>query len=224
MIHPIRSSTVFGLLLLSAVGLQGCVAIVWLGAVGIDTTRTSDIEFHPFEHSLVLAPHERERLASVHSLAVMPFLGDTVMAERWATVLRQLTDLRVVGPSGVPRQRHPQAQLSASHEFHNGLPASGQIGLAQRISAESRVDCVLFGRVAAQKPEQSFAGLKESSSRRLYMRLVSAEGTLIWKTELPFTMVKGAKDLDEAMVTHALLTHVRAHVNEALLAELGANH
>jgi hypothetical protein len=51
---------------------------------------------------------------------------------------------------------------------------------------------------------------------------MSADGTLIWKTELPYTIVKGAKDLDEEIVTKALLTHVRAHSNELELAELGA--
>lgn len=220
MILHIHRTTILGLLLLSAFGMQGCLAIVWLGAVGIDMTRTSDIEFHPFENSLVVAPQERQHLASVKSIAVMPFLGDTVMAERWTAVLQQMTDLRVVSPSGVTRQGH----LNVNPEFPNRLTDHEQIGLAQRISAESQVDCVLFGSVAGQEPQKSFAALKEGSSRRLYLHLVSAEGTLMWKTELPFTIVKGAKDLDEEMVTHALLTHVRAHANEVGLAELGARN
>ena len=44
----------------------------------------------------------------------------------------------------------------------------------------------------------------------------------MWKTELSYTTVKGVKDLDEEMVTKALLTHVRAYANELGLAELGA--
>jgi hypothetical protein len=32
----------------------------------------------------------------------------------------------------------------------------------------------------------------------------------MWKTELPYTIITGAKGLDEEMVTKALLTHVRA--------------
>jgi len=44
----------------------------------------------------------------------------------------------------------------------------------------------------------------------------------MWKTELPFTMVKGAKGMDEKFVTQALLTHVRSQANELGLAELGA--
>jgi len=90
------------------------------------------------------------------------------------------------------------------------------------MSAESQVDCVLFGNVAGQDPQKSFAVLKERSSWRLSLQLVSADGTLIWKTELPYTIVKGAKDLDEEMVMKILLTHVSAHVNELGLAELGA--
>jgi hypothetical protein len=187
--------------------MQGCLAIVWLGAVGIDRTRTSDIEFQSFENSWVVAPQKRQHLGSVKSIAVMPFAGDPVMAERWTTVFREMTDLRVVSPSDATRY---------------GITGHGQIGLAQRMSAESHVDCVLIGSVAGQEPKKSFAGLKESSSQRLYLHLVSDSGALMWKTELSYTIVKGAKDLDEEMVTKALLTHVRAHANELGLAELGA--
>ena len=72
------------------------------------------------------------------------------------------------------------------------------------------------------RPAGKFCRIQGDSSRRLYLQLVSAEGTLMWKTELLFTIVKGTKDLDEELVTHALLTHVRAHANELGLAELGA--
>jgi hypothetical protein len=196
-----------GLLLLAAIAMQGCVAMVWLGAVGIDVTRTSDIEFQSFENSWLVASQERKHLASVKSIAVIPFVGDPVMAQRWTAIFREMTDLRVVSPSDATR-----------HEISD----HGQIELAQRIGAESQVDCVLFGNVAAQEPTKSFAGFKESSSRRLYLQMVSAEGTLMWKTELPFTMVKGTKGMDEEFVTQALLTHVRAHANELGLADLGA--
>jgi hypothetical protein len=52
--------------------------------------------------------------------------------------------------------------------------------------------------------------------------MVDAEGTLIWKTELPFTMVKGTKGMDEEFVTQALLTHVRTQAIELGLADVGA--
>jgi hypothetical protein len=196
-----------GLLLLAAMAMQGCLAIVWLGAVGIDVARTSNIEFQSFENSWVVGPQERQHLPSVKSIAVTPFVGDPVMAERWTAVFREMTDLRVVSPSDATRY---------------GISNHGQIGLAQWMSAESQVDCVLIGNVAGQEPKKSFAGLKERASQRLRLQLMSDSGTLIWKTELSYTIVKGAKDLDEEMVTKALLTHVRAQANELGLAKLGS--
>jgi hypothetical protein len=205
----VHHTALLGLLPLSTLAMQGCLGIVWLGAVGIDQTRTSDIEFQLFENSWVVAPQEQQRLGLVKSIAVMPFIGDPVMAERWTAVFREMTDLRVVGPSDATRY---------------GVSDHGQVGLAQRISEESQVDCVLIGRVVGQEPKRSFAGLKESSAQRLYLHLMSDSGTVIWKTELAYTIVKGAKDLDEEMVTKALLTRVRAQANELGLAELGATN
>jgi hypothetical protein len=187
--------------------MQGCLAVVWLGAVGIDVTRTSDIEFQPFENSWLVAPQERQHLASVKSIAVMPFVGDPVMAQRWTAVFRETTDLRVVSPSDAARYE---------------ISDHGQIEQAQRIGVELQVDCVLIGSVTGQEPQKSFVGLKESSSRRLYLQMVSAEGVLIWKTELPFTMVKGTKGMDEEFVTQALVTHVRSQATELGLTDLGA--
>jgi len=69
---------------------------------------------------------------------------------------------------------------------------------------------VLIGHVIGQAPQKSFVGLKEHSSQRLHLQLLSDSGTLMWKTELPYTIITGAKGLDEEMVTKALLTHVRA--------------
>jgi len=203
----IHHTAVLGLLLLSALVMQGCLAVVWVGAVGVDVTRTSDIEFQSFENSWLVAPQERQHLASMKSIAVMPFVGDPVMAQRWTAVFRETTDLRIVSPSDA-------TQYEVSDH--------GQIKRAQRIGAELHVDCVLIGNVTGQEPQKSFVGLKESSSRRLYLQMVDAEGTLIWKTELPFTMVKGTKGMDEEFVTQALLTHVRTQAIELGLADVGA--
>jgi len=205
----VQRPVILGALLLSAVTLQGCLAIVWLGAVGTDTARTSDIEFQSFENSWVVPPQERQHAGLVTSIAVMPFAGDPAMTERWTAVFQELTDLRLVSPSDATRYEVSDPR---------------KIGPAQRMSAESYADCVLIGHVAGQVPKESFAGLKESFSQRLYLRLVSDSGTLLWKTELPYTVVMGSKDLDEEIVTKALLTHVRAHANELGLVELGAIH
>ena len=201
----VQHAAILGFLILSALAMQGCLGMVWLGAVGIDSTRTSDIEFQAFENSWVAAPPERQHLGLVQSIAVMPFGGDPVMAERWAAVFRDLTDLRVVSPSDA---------------ISYGAFERGQNRLAKGISAESQVDSVLIGNVVGQEPRTSFAGLKESFSQRLYLYLMEDSGALLWKTELSYTIVKGAKDLDEAMVTRALITHVRTHANELGLAEL----
>lgn len=203
----VQHTVIVGLLPLSALAMQGCMALMWLGAVGIDRVRSSDIEFQSFENSWAVSPHDGQQPGLVKSIAVMPFVGNSAMAKRWATVFRAMTELRVVN-------------LSDSTRY--GVSDHGKIGLAQRISAESQVDCVLFGNVTDQEPQENFTGFKETSSRRLYLQLVSAEGTLMWKTELLFTIVKGTKDLDEEMVTHTLLAHVKAHANELGLAELGA--
>ena len=182
----VHHAAVLGLLLLAAIALQGCLALVWLGAVGIDMTRTSEIEFQPFENTWMVEQQERQQLGLVKSIAVMPFVGDPAMAERWTVVLREMTDLRIVIPSDA-----------------------------------AQVDCVLNGKVAGQEPTKTFVGLKESFSRRLYLHLVTDSGTLMWKTELPYTIEQGAKNLDEEAVTQALLTHVRAHADAIGLAELG---
>jgi hypothetical protein len=55
----------------------------------------------------------------------------------------------------------------------------------------------------------------------LYLHLVSAEGTLLWKAELPFAVVKGTKEVDEEIVKRILLTHIRTHAKELGLTELG---
>jgi hypothetical protein len=187
--------------------MQGCLAVVWLGAVGVDVTRTSDIEFQPFENSWWGATQERQHLASLKSIAVMPFLGDPAMAERWTAVFRETTGLHVVSPSDENRYE---------------ISDHGPIELAQRIGAKLHVDCVLIGNVTGQEPQRSFVGLKKSSSRRLYLQMVSVEGILMWKTELPFTMVEGTKGMDEEFVTQALVTHVRSQANEIGLDDFGA--
>ena len=202
---PICQTVILGLLLLSALGMQGCVAIIWLGAVGIDRIQTSDIEFQPFENSWVIGLQERQPLASMKSITVMPFDGDPMMAERWIAVFRDMTDLRVD---------------SLSDATQSEVPDHAQMRPTQRMHAESQVDCVLIGNVSGQVSQKSFAGLKQRSSQRVHLHLACDSGTLLWKTELPYTIVTGAKDLDEEMVTKALLTHVRAQANELGLTEL----
>ena len=72
----LRHATIIGLLLLSATTMQGCLALVWLAAVGVDMSRTSEVEFQPFENTWMVAQQERQQLGVVKSIAVMPFNGD----------------------------------------------------------------------------------------------------------------------------------------------------
>jgi hypothetical protein len=140
------------------------------------------------------------------SIAVMPFDGDPMMAERWSAVFRDMTDLRVETPSDAIRY---------------GVSDYGQMRPTQQIRVESQVDCVLIGNVSGEAQQKSFAGFKQRSSQRVHLYLACDSGTLMWKTELPYTIVTGAKGLDEEMVTKALLSHVRAQANELGLTELG---
>jgi hypothetical protein len=118
------------------------------------------------------------------------------MGERWTTVFQHIIDRRVTS--------QPEVQ---------GV---------QQVTAAWQVDCVLIGNVIGQGPQNSFMGFKETSYRRLYLRLMTDSGILLWRTELPYTIVTGTKNLDEEMVTKALLTHVRTYAKEIGLAGLGA--
>lgn len=88
----------------------------------------------------------------------------------------------------------------------------------------SQIGGVLTGYVISQVPENSFVGFKETSSQRLYLRLTSDSGILLWRTELPYTIVKGAKGLDEERMTNALLTHVNRHAEEIWLGWAGSDN
>jgi hypothetical protein len=95
------------------------------------------------------------------------------------------------------------------------------IALAPQVSRNIQADAVLFGRVLSQPPRKAFWGLKERYPKRAFLHLVSAEGTTLWKAELPFEVVKGTKEVDEEMVKRILLTHVRIHAKALGWSELG---
>jgi hypothetical protein len=95
------------------------------------------------------------------------------------------------------------------------------IALAPQVSRNIQADAVLFGRVVSKPPQKALWGSKERYPKRLYLHLVSAEGTLLWKAELPFAVVKGTKEIDEEVVKRVLLKHVRTHAKELGWTELG---
>ncbi len=142
------------------------------------------------------------------------------MAERWIAVLQHMTDLRVVSLSGATRQGH----LNVNLKFSPRSADLGQIGLAKRISTEFQVGLRAVGECGRSRGADASCGITGEFPTEALLHLISAEGSLLWKTELPYMIVKGAIDLDEEMVTHALLIHVLAQANEVGLAELGAGH
>lgn len=196
--------------------IQGCLPALWLGAVSIDSVRSSHVEFQPFENSWVAPLEQWPGPGAMRSLAVAPLGGEATMAALLAAALQQETDLRVVSPSDVTAHGSPElvARLSEDVTGEDG-PA-----LAEKIAAEFEVDCVLLGRATGVQRQESFWGLKDRVSRRLYLHLVDANGTVIWKDELPFTVVTGTKAIDETWLKQALMARVMARVNELGLADV----
>jgi hypothetical protein len=139
------------------------------------------------------------------------------MAEWWATVLSQGTKRQVISPAEVRSHVSPNVltQLTQSTTEQDA------IALAPQLSRDIQVDGVLFGRVVGEPPQKAFWGLKERHPQRLFLHLVSAEGTLLWKAELPFTVVKGKKEIDEELAKRTLLTHITTHAKELGWTELG---
>lgn len=196
--------------------MQGCSFLAWVGLVCTDVATCSDVTFKSFEYSWVAPPEERQGVTLTH-LAVAPFAGDILMGEWWAAVLAQATDRLVMSPAEVSRRLHPNM---LTHLIQNTTDQDN-IALAPQLSRDIQVDGVLFGRVVSEPPQNAFWGLKERYPKRLFLHLVGVEGTLLWKGELPFTVVKGTKDIDEDVVKRTLLTHIRTHAKELMWTELG---
>ena len=215
---PIRLRQVFlaGMLFFSTILMLGCSVLAWVGLVCADVATCSDVEFDSFEQAWVAPPGARQQVPLKH-IGVAPFIGDMRMAEWWASVLAQATDRHVVSPAEVSSRLAPNVltQLTQSTTDQD------DIALAPQLCRDIQVDGALFGRVVRQPPQKAFWGWKERYPKRLYLHLVSAEGILLWKGELPFTVVKGTKDIDEDVVKRTLLTHIRTHEKELGWVELG---
>ncbi len=206
------------LLVSAAVSLQGCLAAAWVTVVGFDSFRTSNLTFWPFEQSWV-APQEQGADSDPHfkvaSVAVLPFDGDAEMGSRLAGVLQQETSLRVEGPD------RTAAEMSSAGPLISGTNDTSRASLAKAVTQELNVDTVLVGRVAESPSHPSDWGWKEEEQRRLFLYLLDHDGRLLWKDELPFTITRGTKPLLEASVQTSLAHHIRDHVQELGLDELG---
>jgi hypothetical protein len=206
------------LLASGAVSLQGCLAVAWVAVVGFDSLRTSDLTFWPFEQSWV-ASKEQGTVSDPHfkvtSVAVLPFEGDAEMGTRLADVLQQETSLRVEGPD------RTAAEMSSAVPLISGTDESSRTSLAKAVTQELNVDTVLVGRVAESSSHPSDWGWKEEEQRRLFLYLIDQDGRLLWKDELPFTITKGTRPPLEASVQTSLAHHIRDHVQELGLDDLG---
>jgi len=153
--------------------------------------------------------------SKVTSVAVLPVEGDPEMGARLAILLQQETTLRVESPSTVA------AGISATDPRSAKADDADRSAMAKEVTRDLDVDTVLVSRVAGSPSHPSDWGWKAESSRRLYLYLVDHDGHLLWKDELPFTLVKGFTPPLEASVQIDLSHHVMQHVKELHLDELG---
>lgn len=197
--------------------LQGCLAGASVALVALDSTRSTQITFWPFERSWVAQQDpsgDAIHSSKVTSIAVLPVESDPEMGARLAALLRQETMLRVEVPATVaagviasdPRQNRADADFSA---------------LAKEVTRDLGVDAVLVSRVAGSPAHASDWGCQAEGSRRLYLNLVDRDGHLLWKDELPFTLVKTFTPQLEASVQLDLAHHMMRHIKELHLDDLG---
>lgn len=192
--------------------LQGCLAVAWVAAVGVDSLRSSDITFWPFEQSWVSQTKtavDNSDMLSLTSVALLPVQGDDEMRSRLAQIFQQQTTLRVASTT------QPEDEIADS------LTDDDRSALAKDLTRELVVDAVLFGRVSEISAHPSDWGWKQEESRRLYLHLVDYEGRLLWKDELPYTVIIGAKPPIEHAVQTSLTHHLMDHVRDLGLDDLG---
>lgn len=199
--------------------LQGCLAGAWVALVSVDSMRDSNVTFGPFEQSWVAQQDQSSDAvhnSKVTSVAVLPVEGDPEMGARLATLLQQETALRVEVPTSIA------AGVTAADPRSAEADDADRSSLAKKVTRDLGVDTVLVSRVAADSPSHpSDWGWKAEGSRRLYLYLVNHDGHLLWKDELPFTLVKGSTPPLETSVQIDLAHHVMQHVKELHLDELG---
>lgn len=204
------------LLLSSSLLSQGCVLVAWLGAVTVDLTRRSDVEFESFENCWVAPLTEEERMA-VRYIAVAPFADNLSMAEWWAHALYSTTNRKSVGPTEMTNRLSPErmAQLTES------TTENAHSVFAKEASDDLGVDAILFGRVESAAAEKAYWGAKERRQHRLYLNLINRQGAVLWRGELPFTLTKGSKEIDDGQAQRVLASHVITHEKELRWTELG---
>ncbi len=199
--------------------LQGCVAGAWVAAVAVDSMRSSNVTFEPFEQSWVATQDQSSAAVpnlKVTSVAVLPVEGDPEMGARLAAMLQEETALRVETPVSVA------AGVTVADPGSANAEENDRSTLAKEVTRKLSVDTVLVSRVTVGSPSHpSDWGRKAEDSRRLYLYLMNRDGRLLWKDELPFTLVKGSASQQEVSMQTDLSDHVMQHVKELRLDELG---
>jgi hypothetical protein len=208
-IYLTKSALTFCLLVVCCLQ-QGCLAAAWVAAVGADSLRASDIEFRPFEQSWVSSEMSGEIVdrPSLTSVALLPVQGDAAMGARLLQILQRQTALRVVTAK---KLNWPAA----------GLADDERAELTRKMAGELDVDAVLFWRVVNGTSRASEWGWKDEETRRLFLYLVARDGHLLWKDELPFVIVTGAKPPNEDAVQRSFAHHLLNHVRHLGLDGLG---
>src|SRR6185295_8098819 len=205
--------TALGVLILSVTFLQqGCLAGAWIAAVGSDSMRASDVKFQAFEESWVSTEQSAAVTTSsaLTSIALMPVEGDDAMGARLTKLLTRETALRVVTPTG---RQHPLRVAPPDRE---------RAVWARALSRDLAVDAVLYGYVVGATPLASSEwGWKTDEQRRLFLYMIDSDGQLLWKDELPFLIVTGAKPALEDSVQRSFTRHFMDHVRELGLNDVG---
>ncbi len=190
----------------------------WVAQVAVNTTRSSNVTFGSFEQSWVAKQDQSSGAVhnpKVTSVAILPVEGDPEMGARLATLLQQETTLRVESPMAV------EAGATAADPRSTQADDADRSALAKEITRDLGVDTILVSRVAGAPSHPSDWGWKAEGSRRLYLYLVNRDGRLLWKDELPYTLVNGSTPPMEASLQIDLAQHVMQHVKVLRLDELG---
>jgi len=221
--------------------LQGCLAGAWVALVAVDTMRNSNVPVESFEQSWVeqvavntprssnvtFGQFEKSWVAEqdqsgdaiynskVTSVAVFPVEGDPEMGARLANLLQQETALRVESPATVT------SGVTAADLRSGNADDADRSALAKEVTRDLGVDTILVSRITESPSHPSDWGWRAEGARRLYLYLVNREGQLLWKDELPFTLVSGPTPPLDTSVQTELTHHVMQHVKVLRLDELG---
>ena len=239
--HGLVHFMILSLVVTGALMLQGCLAGAWVALVAVDTMRNSNVPVESFEQSWVgqmavnttrnsnvtFGQFEKSWVAQqdqsgdaiynskVTSVAVLPVEGDPEMGARLATLLQQETTLRVESPGTVA------AGVTAADLRSGNADDADRSALAKEVTRNLGVDTILVSRVTESPSHPSDWGWRAEGARRLYLYLLNSEGQLLWKDELPFTLVNGPPPPLDTSVQTDLTHHMMQHIKVLRLDELG---